>query len=100
MADNTGNERRIEMRALEQKIDGLSALIKQSMATQEKKIDKLEVIASMNQIAIASILEDNRHRGNDVVDLEKKVNGWSSLNSLGVVLAGILATLGAWLSGK
>jgi hypothetical protein len=96
MADNGNKERRVEMKALEQKIDNLSLNLEKAIARWDKSAE--QVIQS--QINIAQIKTSQDNMCNDIVSLETKVNGWSSINSIGVVFAAIVASIGAWLSNK
>lgn len=80
MTDDNG---RVTLALLGGKVD---ALVKQV----ETMVDKLEKLTDVKtDVARLQIGAESLRK--DVDGLEVRVNGWSSLNSLGIVAAGILA---------
>jgi len=96
MAESSNKERRVDIKTLENKIDNLSLTLDKAIARWDKSADQIII----NQINIAKMETGQRAVCEDVDALETKVNGWNSLNSMGVVIAGIVAAFGAWLSGR
>jgi len=82
----TGGKRMASNEALGVKIDILTDTVNTAIGDMKKN---QEAVVS-NQIAIGGIIKMVENNKDDIDSLEAKVNGWSVINSLGVVFAGIV----------
>ena len=81
------------MKALENEMKNLSLNINAAIT----RMDRVADLVTANTIAIAKVGTNQDNMTKDIDDLEVKVNGWNSINSVGVVIASTVAAIGTWL---
>ena len=92
MADVVKKEKGVDLKSLEVKIDNLTLILDKAVSRWDESARQVVV----NQIALARLETNQTSMCEDINTLETKVNGWSAINSIGVVLASTVAAIGAW----